>query len=49
MQLVAVAERTATAELTVPYSPILVPEPRTTRQPDGGDVRDTPLFSTEDG
>lgn len=49
MQLVAVAERTATAELMVPYSPALVPEPLTTRQPDGGEVRDIPLFSTEDG
>lgn len=49
MQLVAVAERTATAELMVPYSPALVPEPLTTRQPDGGEVRDIPLLSTEDG
>jgi hypothetical protein len=49
MQLVAVAERTATAELTVLYSPVLVPELLTTRQPDGGEVRDTPLFSSEVG
>lgn len=49
IQLLAVDERTATAELTVAYSPVWVPEPLTTRQPDGGEVRDTALFSSEAG